>query len=270
MILDRLADIIELILLLARPHIITLVVQPGAHSIATAKHIRVTLAIDGTTATAHGKTHHRTVPLVAHSVVFLFDDRNKLLKEEVLIVPAWHVKIAVPSVMCIWSASIGHNDNHLAGFTRLNQLISDLLHMALVAPCAIIIAQAVQQIDYWICLAVGKAIGEIDIILDSGTEHLALDAICHDSACIGGKAGRKGCQNEDEMSCVHVSIIFFFTLSVLYELETVLKDTLFMTQGLLPDGMGRHVIEAPGGSRVIDEGLAGDVGRLDESVTDAA
>ena len=53
-------------------------------------------------------------------------------------------------------------------------------------------------------------------------------------------------------------------------LEAVGEDGGFVTEGFLPDGVGGDVIEAPGGTGVIDEGLAGDVGGLDDSVTYAA
>ena len=57
---------------------------------------------------------------------------------------------------------------------------------------------------------------------------------------------------------------------VVYELETLLEDGLFVAERLLPDGTGGHVIEAPCAAGVVDEGLAGLIGGLDDGVADAA
>ena len=57
---------------------------------------------------------------------------------------------------------------------------------------------------------------------------------------------------------------------VLNEAETVGKDAGLVAEGLLPDGVSGHVIEAPGGTGVIDKGLAGGVGGLQDDVADAA
>ena len=57
---------------------------------------------------------------------------------------------------------------------------------------------------------------------------------------------------------------------MLDELETVGEDGGLVTEGLLPDGVGGDVIETPGGTGVIDEGLARGVGGLDDGVADAA
>ena len=53
---------------------------------------------------------------------------------------------------------------------------------------------------------------------------------------------------------------------VLNELETIGEDGFLVAEGLLPDGVGGDVIEAPGGTGVVDEGLAGGVGGLDDGV----
>ena len=39
-----------------------------------------------------------------------------------------------------------------------------------------------------------------------------------------------------------------------------------MAKGLLPDGVGGYVIEAPCGTCIVDEGLAWGVGGLDDGV----
>ena len=57
---------------------------------------------------------------------------------------------------------------------------------------------------------------------------------------------------------------------MLDELEAVGEDGGFVAEGLLPDGVGRDVIEAPGGTSVVNEGLAGGVGGLDDGVAYAA
>ena len=54
------------------------------------------------------------------------------------------------------------------------------------------------------------------------------------------------------------------------ELEAVGEDGGFVAEGLLPDGVGRDVIEAPGGTSVVNEGLAGGVGGLNDGVPDSA
>ena len=57
---------------------------------------------------------------------------------------------------------------------------------------------------------------------------------------------------------------------MLDELEAVVEDGFLVAECLLPDGTGGHVIEAPGAAGVVDEGLAGCVGGLDDSVAYAA
>lgn len=57
---------------------------------------------------------------------------------------------------------------------------------------------------------------------------------------------------------------------MLDELEAVVEDGCFVAEGLLPDCMGGDIIEAPGGSRVVNEGLAGVVGGLDDGVAYAS
>ena len=47
---------------------------------------------------------------------------------------------------------------------------------------------------------------------------------------------------------------------MLDELEAVGEDGGFVAECLLPDGVGGDVIEAPGGTSVVNEGLAGGVG----------
>ena len=57
---------------------------------------------------------------------------------------------------------------------------------------------------------------------------------------------------------------------MLDELEAVGEGAGFVAEGFLPDGVGGDVIETPGGTSVIDEGLAGGVGGLDDSVAYAS
>lgn len=57
---------------------------------------------------------------------------------------------------------------------------------------------------------------------------------------------------------------------VLNELETIGEDGFLVAEGLLPDGVGGHVIVAPGAAGVVDKGLAWGVGGLDDGVTYAA
>lgn len=47
---------------------------------------------------------------------------------------------------------------------------------------------------------------------------------------------------------------------VLNELKAIAEDGFLVAECLLPDGTGGHVIEAPGGTSVVNEGLAGGVG----------
>ena len=85
MLLHGLADIVEFVLLLARPHVVALVVEPGTHRIARREHLRMALTVSRTAASAHREAHHSAVLLVAHSTVLLFDGRQELLEEEVLV-----------------------------------------------------------------------------------------------------------------------------------------------------------------------------------------
>ena len=57
---------------------------------------------------------------------------------------------------------------------------------------------------------------------------------------------------------------------VLNELKAIGEDGFLVAECLLPDGTGGHVIEAPGAAGVVDEGLAGGVGSLDDGVAYAA
>ena len=57
---------------------------------------------------------------------------------------------------------------------------------------------------------------------------------------------------------------------MLNELKAIGEDGPFVAECLLPDGTGGHVIEAPGAAGVVDEGLAGLIGGLDDGVADAA
>lgn len=57
---------------------------------------------------------------------------------------------------------------------------------------------------------------------------------------------------------------------MLDELETVGEDRGFVAECLLPDGVCGDIIETPGGTSVVNEGLAGCVGGLNDSVAYAA
>ena len=57
---------------------------------------------------------------------------------------------------------------------------------------------------------------------------------------------------------------------MLDELEAVGEGAGFVAEGFLPDGVGGYVIEAPGGTCVVNEGLAGCVGGLDDGVAYAS
>ena len=57
---------------------------------------------------------------------------------------------------------------------------------------------------------------------------------------------------------------------MLDELETVGEDGGFVAECLLPDGVCGDIIETPGGTSVVNEGLAGCVGGLNDSVAYAA
>ena len=57
---------------------------------------------------------------------------------------------------------------------------------------------------------------------------------------------------------------------MLNEFETIGENGFLVAEGLLPDGVGGHVIEAPCAAGVVNEGLARGVGGLDDGVTYAA
>ena len=57
---------------------------------------------------------------------------------------------------------------------------------------------------------------------------------------------------------------------MLDELETIGEDRGFVAERFLPDGVCGDIIETPGGTSVVNEGLAGCVGGLNDSVAYAA
>ena len=70
------------------------------------------LAVDHASAASHGKTHDRTVPLVALDLVLAFHLRHEFVEEEILIVPAWYVEVSVLHLVYVPVSGIRHHDNH--------------------------------------------------------------------------------------------------------------------------------------------------------------
>ena len=117
-------------------------------------------------------------------------DRQKFLEEEVLVTPSGHVEVAIPCVMYIGSASVGHDDDNGKTLARTDEFVHNRLHLSLVAPGPIVVAQAVQEIDdgVFLPLVFTKSVGQIDIARHIGREYFALHCIGYDTACYGGQA----------------------------------------------------------------------------------
>ena len=133
------------------------------------------LAVNGASATSHGKAHDGPVTLVSYDPVFLFDGREELLEEEILIVPSRHVEISVPDIMGIGVSGIRHYDYHLLRLSAGDKLVCNKLHRAVPCPGLVSVAESVEQIDDRV-LPVGlvEAAGEIYIVFDIRAEDPAM------------------------------------------------------------------------------------------------
>ena len=169
------------ILHVARRHLVFPVVQPCAHGIAAGKHLRMPLAIDRASASPHGQTHDGPVTFIPDAAVFGLHRRDKFLEEKVFVRPARHVEIAVPLVVHVGMAGIRHKNNHLACLAGTHQFVGDRFHPALLRPVFVGSIQAVQQIDRRVAVRpLGKAVGQIDIVLDRCVQNLAPEAVRYD------------------------------------------------------------------------------------------
>ena len=102
---DGLVHQVELVLLHILAHG---AVQPGAHRVAAGKQVRMALGVDGAAATAHRQAHHGAVRLVAEDLVAGLDRGNQFFEEEILVGMAGHVEVAVPVVVDVGVAGVGH------------------------------------------------------------------------------------------------------------------------------------------------------------------
>ena len=177
MSLDSFAYEHELVLLgIVSADLSGLIVQPWAHGVAAGKHFGMSLAIDGAAASAHGEAHHGPHPFRSAAVVLLFDLRDKFPEEEILVVPARHVEIAVPCIMDVRTSGVRHDYYHLPCLSGTDQFVDDSLHPALDVPGAIVVAEPMEKIDHWVgSVFSAETVREIDVICYRLPEDVAWD-----------------------------------------------------------------------------------------------
>jgi len=160
------------------------VVQPGAHRVAAGEHVRVALGIDGAAAAAHGQAHHGAVLLVGLDPVAGLERGHELLEEEVLVGTSGHVEIAVPIVVDVGVACVGHDDHRRHDFTAGDEFIDHILHVARRRPVHIGAVQAMEQVDDRIQPVTRGVVagGIVHIDIDSLAEELAVHGIGTDLA----------------------------------------------------------------------------------------
>ena len=169
------------------------------------------LAVDGAAASTHGKTHHRTLSLGPAATILLLHGRHELLEEIILIAPARLIEIAVEGIVHIPAAGSRHHDNHRTHLARAHQLVGHDLHLPLVAPGGIVVAKAMQQVNHGIAgLALLKAVGQVNVILHLGTEHLAVKAVGNDLSGPGGQEGKR--RNGEQQILFHSNWLLTQTL----------------------------------------------------------
>ena len=198
MLLHSLANIVAFVLLTTRAYAVTLIIEPRTHGVAGREHIGMPLTIDCTAAATHGKPHHGSVLFVAYNLIFLLDSRQELLEKEVLVVPARHIKVAVPSVVRVRTTCIWHKNHDGNALARAYQFVDNSLHLTSVSPSTIVVAETMQEVDGWIALGFifAESIGQIDIQDHVGGEDLALHRIGYNPTCRQGQTEQKqqGCK----------------------------------------------------------------------------
>ena len=198
MLVDGLAHQVELVLGHVRVRLG--VVQPAAHRIAAGEQVRVALGIDGAAAAAHGQAHHGAVRLVAVDLVAEFDRGDELLEEEILVGMAGHVEIAVPVVVDVGVAGVGHDDDHRHDFAAGGEFVHHIFHMTRGRPVLVGAVQAVKEVDDRV-LPVRRGVvagGQVYVDVDGTAQKGAFDGVVADFTLAERLAGEG---REEQQAC---------------------------------------------------------------------
>ena len=162
------------------------------------------LAVYGGAASAHGKAHDGAVLLVGLDAVAAFKRGNQLPEEEIFVRPARHVEIAVPHVVHVGAACIGHEDDHLGDCARGDELVHHFLHVPVVLPGLVGVGKSMKQIHHGVelfCRSI-VALRQINVYLDVLAQQLAGDAVGDNLTPLEGlRHSRNGGKRQDENDC---------------------------------------------------------------------
>ena len=105
--------------------------------------------------------------------------------------------------MRIGAACVRHDDNDGHTFARADKFVHHQLHLSLVAPGTIVVAQTVQQVDYGVfqTFISAESIGQIHVAGHVGIQDLAVYGIRHNTPRLHRQAEQKqqSCKRHEKL-----------------------------------------------------------------------
>ena len=145
--------------------------------------------------------------LVAVDLVAGLDRGDQLFEEEILVRMAGHVEVAVPVVVDVGIAGVGHDDDHRHDLAAGDEFVHHVLHMARGRPILIGAVQAVEEVDDRVLDVRGgvEAGGQVHVYVDrtaeEGTVHpVGQDDTLAERLAEGGGKEKQACEEAHHQS----------------------------------------------------------------------